>query len=86
MKHLMVYEAFQADVINKVIDYVKNKIGKKSNISNFILELKSIQSVYDITLSNIESSDVKYVTTKKAESMVPDELTTYSDKYLIKQY
>lgn len=82
----MVYEAFQADVINKVIDYVKNKIGKKSNISNFILELKSIQSVYDITLSNIESSDVKYVTTKKAESMVPDELTTYSDKNPNKVY
>lgn len=82
----MVYEAFQADVINKVIDYVKNKIGKKSNISNFILELKSIQSVYDIALSNIESSDVKYVTTKKAESMVPDELTTYSDKNPNKVY
>lgn len=82
----MVYEAFQADVINNVIDYVKNKIGKKSNISNFISELKSIQSVYDITLSNIESSEVKYVPTKKAESMVPDESTTYSDKNPNKVY
>lgn len=76
MKYLKMYEAFKSNVLSNVIKHVKKKIGK-SNIDMFIKALNTIQSIYEFPIDKIETSDLKYLTAKKALKIKPAEDTVY---------
>lgn len=83
MKHLLVYEAFESDIISNIIKHVGKKIGKK-NINDFIKSLKRIQSIYDIPIDKIKTEDLKYLPAKKVLETQPDDDTVYYNEYKIK--
>lgn len=65
MKYLKLYEAFESATISKVINYIKNKVDKKSS-NMFLKDLRKVQEGVDIKLSDISENDVKYLNKNNA--------------------
>jgi hypothetical protein len=82
MKHLMIYEAFQSKAISDVINHIKKKIGT-FNVNAFIIELKSIQDMYDIPIDKIKEEDIIYLPAIKAKKTQPDKTTKYYNDNMI---
>jgi len=76
MKYLMIYEAFQAKAISDVIKHVRKEVNSR-NVNQFISELKGLQNTYDFPIDKIQKEDIKYLPSKKALKIIPDESTTY---------
>jgi len=76
MKYLMIYEAFQAKAISDIIKHVRKEVNSR-NVNKFIDELKGLQNTYDFPIDKIQKEDIKYLPSKKALKIIPDESTTY---------
>jgi hypothetical protein len=76
MKYLMIYEAFQAKAISNIIKHVRKEVNSR-NINHFINDLKGLQNTYDFPIDKIQKEDIKYLPSKKALKIFPDESTKY---------
>jgi hypothetical protein len=65
MKYLMLFEAFESDVISRITKFIKSKVDD-GNVRTFLDDLKSINKYIDIPIDKITNNDVEYLSAKKA--------------------
>lgn len=66
LKHIMVYEAFEAQAISKTITFLKKELGNKYEVKKFISSLKSIKNTFDISINEINNDQIEYLSKKEA--------------------
>ncbi|TXH79409.1 MAG: hypothetical protein E6Q79_00030 [Romboutsia sp.] len=72
MKHLLIFEAFTSETLSAVTKHLKTQISKEAYVQ-FIEKLKSYQTLFDIPLSSISEDYLKYMSSKKAIPLTPDD-------------
>lgn len=72
MKHLLIFEAFTSETLSAVTKHLKTQISKEA-YAQFIEKLKSYQTLFDIPLSSISEDSLKYMSSKKAIPLTPDD-------------
>lgn len=66
LKYLMLFEAFQSNVISNLLKHIGSKI-KSADSERFIIALKDIlMNQYGFQIDKISNSDVKYLSAKQA--------------------
>ena len=72
MKHLLLYEAFDSKTLSSVANHLKKQISKEA-YEQFITKLKDYQGLFDLPLSSISEDCLKYMSSKKAIPLKPDD-------------
>lgn len=71
MKHLLLYEAFDSKTLSSIANHLKKQISKEA-YEQFITKLKDYQGLFDLPLSSISEDCLKYMSSKKAIQLKPD--------------
>jgi len=72
MKHLLLYEAFDSKTLSSIANHLKKQISKEA-YEQFITKLKDYQGLFDLPLSSISEDCLKYMSSKKAIPLKPDD-------------
>ena len=72
MKHLLLYEAFDSKTLSSIANHLKKQISKEA-YEQFITKLKDYQGLFDLPLSSISEDCLKYMSSKKAIPLSPDD-------------
>jgi hypothetical protein len=83
MKYLMLYEAFESNVLSKTVKYIKTKVGKNS-ANAFLNNLKFIKDQYDLPIDKISDSDIKYLSAKASINIKPESVENKWGVFAIK--
>ncbi len=84
LKHILLYEAFDAKTISKTLNFLKKELGP-DKMKNFINILNNIKTRYDLPIDKITDQDLEYLSRKEALKIKQtDEVTNELGIYCLK--
>jgi len=82
VKHLLIYEAFQAKIISSTINFLKDKAGN-DGADKFKVDILNLLKNFDILVDSIKEDEIVYISAQRANKIESEKVDNkYGIKYL----